>query len=283
MTAANPLIVLPLHIIKSVRGDIEVFDSAGVALMYFDCAEMPQGREMAEFLIARVNACAGYDDPATMRADAGYYKQWRDGALKAQGQRDELAKALRNLQQKVDQLIYRPSVDDSRLIDRHTLELRKEGEISRAALASFDTQPENERDQRANELVQSWVDNGDAQPGPAPSAERRQFLLDVLTTAAEGGCNYWAIGRNAERDDDLNWLSFDLRDAEDDEAEWHHVDTVTVERGIFAILSGQVKICNKTTIGQIASGNAQNDGADIDANAADCIIQAGIFGEIVFG
>jgi len=257
--SANPPITLPLHIVKTSRGDLEVFDAVGVALMYFDCAEMPLGAEMAEFLVGRVNAQPAPAVPINT----------------------ELVEALRKVTERCMSREH-PSAREQGVQIATDSEMADALYESRALLARIDAQPKNEKDRLANELVQSWVDNGDAQPGPAPSAERLQFLYDVLTTIAEGGRNYWAVGRNAKRDGDLNWLSFDLRDAEDDKAEWHHVDITTIERGIAAILSGKATV-SKNIIGQIASGNARNDGGDIDADAADCIIQVGIFGRIVFG
>ena len=49
--------------------------------------------------------------------------------------RDMLLEALRVLLIHADQLIFRPSVDDSRTIDRHTRELRAVLEPPRAAIA----------------------------------------------------------------------------------------------------------------------------------------------------
>ena len=70
------------------------------------------------------------------RLDRDYHESHADTDIRAiVAQRDELTKALFDLQIKVDQLIYRPTVDDSRTIGRHTLELRKQAEFSRALLA----------------------------------------------------------------------------------------------------------------------------------------------------
>jgi hypothetical protein len=120
------------------------------------------------------------------------------------------------------------------------------------------------------------------------------LLSDVLTTAVEGGIGYWSAVTDCERvnggERDLCWLSVTLAPYPDDE--WGVFDlndkrplVVTlrdVARGIELILTNKVGI-RADLKAQVALALGNPEDADIDADAADCIIQAACFGEIVFG
>jgi hypothetical protein len=110
-----------------------------------------------------------------------------------------------------------------------------------------------------------------------------EFLLDIICTAAEGGINYWAVeARNVKRGgrDGLDYLSFEVRPEE--EKTWHLVNPAIIGQGIQLILSGKVKISSQIA-GWIQQGVTEQDAGIIDADCADCIVQAGVFGEIVYG
>lgn len=135
-----------------------------------------------------------------------------------------------------------------------------------------------------------------------PMDARRRMLRDIMVTAFEGGCNYWAEARRVVRDTDeasprhLDYLSFELRSAEDaDDARlgrWVRVDERAIARGMERILSapqdigehGESKLrVRRDILGAIALANVNPEDADIDAEAADCIVQAAMWGEIVYG
>ena len=110
-----------------------------------------------------------------------------------------------------------------------------------------------------------------------------QLLKDVLTTAVEGGITYWVIeARKCKRDTDLNVLSIEVTPDEADEAEWKLIDLDTIFLGIQRILQPEFKI-NERTRENIRRGISNPEDADFDADDADCIVQAGLFGEIVYG
>lgn len=150
----------------------------------------------------------------------------------------------------------------------------------------------------------------------AKSAKRRRMLRDIMITAFEGGSNYWAEARNVMRDDTPDeglaaygpgsfldrtgrhhgdYVSFEVRSFEDRTdkrlGKWHLIDEAEVERGLRLILNGQrarteehspVSV-RRDILGALALANVSPEEADIDAEAADCIIQAAAFGEIVYG
>lgn len=119
--------------------------------------------------------------------------------------------------------------------------------------------------------------------------ERTDFLANVLVTAVEGGSNYWAefsdykwredIIRRNMTDASVTCTVLDNRGYPDPK-QVHKVTLNTIAKGI--------KVCkglklNQTIKASILLADADPENADIDGDAADCILQAALFGEIVFG
>ena len=107
---------------------------------------------------------------------------------------------------------------------------------------------------------------------------------DIMTTALEGGINYWAdqaetVGTLREEDKDLyisetisRGYTVEIHDAE--EGEVYQLDLEKLLNGItYGVQNGFVEINNGGTI----------DTGDIDAIAADVIIQAALFGDVIYG
>ena len=129
------------------------------------------------------------------------------------------------------------------------------------------------------------------------TAERHDFLWGVFVTALEGGINYWARVWEYRPGYDIDptpkewsdYLDFnaliqcDTIDPRcpDDEGQYR-VTIEVIEKGIKALKSGEAKV-NSTILGWIVEGDNENDAGNIDADAADCIVQAGLFGEVVYG
>jgi len=121
---------------------------------------------------------------------------------------------------------------------------------------------------------------------------REEFLADILCTIIEGSPDiaYWATGRNTIRTqgDDWKYSSIELKPTEpafrgkDPRNGWQLVNASVVENGIAAIKDGRVKV-SSDILGWIVGGSNENDAGNIDAICADCIVQAALFGDIVFG
>ncbi|MGO4302193.1 hypothetical protein [Cupriavidus sp. RAF12] len=111
-----------------------------------------------------------------------------------------------------------------------------------------------------------------------------QFLKEVLTTAVEGGISYWAQATGpAERDSDHNVIQIELEPSEGpDEFEKKLVTAHTVAAGIEKVMSAGFSV-NPQIPSDILQALGANDTGYIDAMDADVIIQAGLFGEIVYG
>jgi len=141
----------------------------------------------------------------------------------------------------------------------------------------------------AEEIAQSEREAADA-GDPAMrkrSAERTQFLADVLVSIVEdGGYNGWRrIKAGTYQYDppaEARAEIFCIGDGRPEEYSDHDVTLETVAQGIAKLQSGDIQV-NSELLGWILAGNAKNDGGDIDAEAADIILQAALFGELVYG
>jgi hypothetical protein len=148
--------------------------------------------------------------------------------------------------------------------------------------------------------------------------ERKEFLSDILTTAAEGGVNYWGNVSSynwADEGEDPAETVMDIWvDVEDieDTAELpkperyeeghdvsggyrssnmvmygiYHVDIEVVSKGINLIIAGKTTIHPSRLVdyrkaNKLIDGYYNSDGW-LDSEAADIIVQVGLFGEIVF-
>lgn len=120
------------------------------------------------------------------------------------------------------------------------------------------------------------------------SAERKQFVFDVFTTALEGGISYWAKvdeyhWRDSSGNEDLEGFRAAIRDAEDP-GDQLSVDATVIDRGISLF----DPIASERPAGhywrQFLDANRTNgaDG-DYDAGVADAIVQLGLFGKIIYG
>lgn len=127
-----------------------------------------------------------------------------------------------------------------------------------------------------------------------------EFLRDVMVTMVESGnyCIwYWGACSDIRRMDDhrrhrggqcqRHVDEFFLRESEnhdDDHLEPHSkvVNKVEVAKAIERILNGTVPVASDI-VGYIFQGVTTMDAGDIDATAADCIAQAILFDELVYG
>lgn len=113
-------------------------------------------------------------------------------------------------------------------------------------------------------------------------SQLNQFHSDILGTAIEGGCGWLEAGEIVKNGDDYIALRHCF-DTEDTDTKFGDVTLDTIRTGINLILSGQVQISpviNQSVLGGVH--DMENVGCYIDADAADCIVQAGLFGEIVY-
>jgi hypothetical protein len=119
-------------------------------------------------------------------------------------------------------------------------------------------------------------------------AKRNQFFADIITTAIEGGIGYWSVtlqyqyngkpcvGELVEGVDTCATIS------PEDSNIIYGIDIDLIDKGIDAILGERVSI-SVATQEAIERAWAELDAGEIDADAADAIVQVGLFGKLVYG
>ncbi len=113
-----------------------------------------------------------------------------------------------------------------------------------------------------------------------------QLCADVMCTALEGGIGYWAQADKIEKAGD-EYKSCLLAELNDDESgyQWDKPMTLNydvIREGMRRLLSGEVKGPDDIR-DWILTDIVNNESVNIDADAADCIVQAGLLGEIRYG
>lgn len=125
---------------------------------------------------------------------------------------------------------------------------------------------------------------------PDLAAKHERLMHDTLTTAIEGGINYWAKGRSFERLKDLTYVSCEIRPDPseglpypdgDPRNGWQRVDAARIEAAMLRII--QEKICAAHIREWVTKDYLDPDTCAGDADSADAVIQIALFGEIVFG
>lgn len=120
------------------------------------------------------------------------------------------------------------------------------------------------------------------------SPEREQWLADVLTTAVEGGVNYWAsVSEYKWQDRAPADVYAVIHDQEDDEpGAGHRVTIDTIAHGLSTLRRARATeawLQSESWRRVLDSDRTNGDEGDFDAGDADCIVQAGIFGEVIYG
>lgn len=125
---------------------------------------------------------------------------------------------------------------------------------------------------------------------PASTA-RNEFIRDIAIAAVEGGIGYWASARRYRwstgvaplLDNMLQFPETRIEPAEDPEDfEPCAITRRTITAGLARIRAGGVDL-HRDVRAAIVLADEDNDACQIDAYAADAIVQAGLFGELRFG
>lgn len=119
------------------------------------------------------------------------------------------------------------------------------------------------------------------------SRDRKQFLHDIFVTALEGGIGYWSQASKYRwsvcdgHTEDLDNFVAVIHDTEDNRKKYT-VDRAVIQRGLSKIASGTAKV-HESYVKRIGQASRENDFGNCDAGDADVIVQAGLFGEVVYG
>ena len=123
------------------------------------------------------------------------------------------------------------------------------------------------------------------------SVELKESLLaDIMCIALEGGIGYWCAASHIRRRKNestdspvgFDYVSFRAHDTEGDDFKNRPVNYNTIARGINKALKPGARIRSDLR-DQIFRGVVSDDAGEIDADAADVIVQFGMFGRIVYG
>lgn len=105
------------------------------------------------------------------------------------------------------------------------------------------------------------------------------YCHDAMTTAVEGGIGYWAECRNVERNEKLDILSFEVTERDREAAcfpdRWVKIDPEKMKAAVTLVLTPKFEVSNGYKRMIIED--------DVDAEAADILVQAAVFGEVVYG
>ena len=104
------------------------------------------------------------------------------------------------------------------------------------------------------------------------------FFSDILTAAVDGGISHWATAGDIERFEDC-YVRVQIRDL-DGEMDWQVLDTAVVVAGINRICRGG--LLAKESEQLIKQATELQVAGLINPYLADYIVQAGLFGEVVF-
>jgi hypothetical protein len=121
------------------------------------------------------------------------------------------------------------------------------------------------------------------------SDERKEFFFDIFVTALEGGIDYWACASEyylgKDREYDLDGFYALVSDSEEDDTfpDNSRIDLNVIVKGLNKIINDDTVKINSEIRRTIRQASIANDAGLIDADAADCIIQVGLLGELVFG
>lgn len=113
----------------------------------------------------------------------------------------------------------------------------------------------------------------------------KKDLFYIFVTALEGGIGYWSVANDYhwqnDGEYDLDGFYALVEETESDEPVEHRIDAQTILRGLEYFARGgegykHVRAAARSII-------AGDEDIDYDAEIADCIVQAGVFGEVVYG
>jgi hypothetical protein len=108
-----------------------------------------------------------------------------------------------------------------------------------------------------------------------------QLLSDVVTTAVEGGINYWSQMIKYKWEG-LDFPEAVLLDVADPDGVEHTITPEVVRKGLQLAITPGVCHPQSNTFTSVMSALTQNDAGSIDSDAADNVIQLGLFSKIMY-
>ncbi len=116
------------------------------------------------------------------------------------------------------------------------------------------------------------------------TAARAQLMRDTLCTCIEGGSQSGLVGQPVRRDDPtgVGWYYAGIESCYDGDGDVvDNVTLATIELGYRRLIDGSVT-ANRNIVAEARRAFLDPDDGDIDAKAADVILQAGLFGSVLY-
>lgn len=126
-------------------------------------------------------------------------------------------------------------------------------------------------------------------------AKRMQLCSDIITTAIEGGIGYWSECDQYQYEYDGE-IRVCVGPRQDDRGACAHIVTIVdppweahwitpevVSLGMSRVARGDIPVRLDLRKAVMAAHCDPDDCGALDADAADVIVQAGLFGEVVYG
>lgn len=118
---------------------------------------------------------------------------------------------------------------------------------------------------------------------PVNREHLHKLCTDMLTTCYEGGSAYWLACNSVVRDNDGNVKHIiGCHDREDESTKWGEADAVIIQSGVERIVEGTVKVRDDIRM-NVIQALVDPDSTSWDAEVADCVLQAGLLNDIVYG
>lgn len=110
-----------------------------------------------------------------------------------------------------------------------------------------------------------------------------QLCKDLLTTAMEGGSNYWLACKDVRRDEEMNVVHVTrCRDAEDSSNKFDDVTLNTMRLGVQRLLAPGADVASNIR-SELLALMLDPDDTSWDVWTADAVLQFGLLGSLVYG
>lgn len=123
------------------------------------------------------------------------------------------------------------------------------------------------------------------------SEERKDFLAGIITTAIEGGINYWSKVHKYEWGDKvgnyqfpINYAYAKIQDFGDDEpGKVYEITMSKVSKALKLFRDGKIDLRSDILQEILLSDTTNGEEGTIDVECADCIIQVICFNDVIYG
>ena len=118
----------------------------------------------------------------------------------------------------------------------------------------------------------------------------KKTLWEVFVTALEGGIGYWSVCTKyrwalPDGSEDLDGFHAVIEETEsgEDRPPVHRIDAKVILRGLQRLAAPGDGYRDVRAVARAILAGDEDATCDCDAEVADCIVQSGLFGDVVYG